>query len=257
MRIPFFRLHAGAALTLLFCVSSSAYARHPLITDDAGTQGAGGMQIELNATQERGHDDGTTTRQFDPTVALTYGVADAVDVFVAIPYLQLRSNASGNSAASSGWSDPELGFKWRFFEQDDLSVAIVPAVLLPLGDDARGLGKGRAGYNLPLVLTRQWDGFAFHTEVGISGNRNTVGERDHLWHVSLAMEHQLAESLLWVLDLGMDRNPDPDSNLNPAYLLGGVVYSIGRIDLSAGVKGRLNSAAPDRAFLLGLTWHAE
>ena len=54
-----------------------------------------------------------------------------------------------------------------------------------------------------------------------------------------------------------DRNPDPASNLNPAYLLGGVVHSIGQFDLSAGIKGGLNSAAPDRTLLLGLTWHGE
>jgi hypothetical protein len=31
--------------------------------------------------------------------------------------------------------------------------------------------------------------------------------------------------------------------------------SLGRMELSAGVKGKLNSAAPDQAFLFGVTWH--
>lgn len=256
MSVPSIRFRA-AAWMLFSCLSSSAYALHPLITEDTGTQGSGGMQVELSVAHERDRDGDTTTTQLDPAVALAYGVADTVDVFVAIPYLQLQSDAMADSARNSGWSDPELGFKWRFHERDSLSLAIVPAVLLPLGDDARGLGKGRAGYTLPLVLTRQWEGFALHTEVGISGNRNTGSEREHLWHASLAMEHRLAESSLWVLDLGIDRNPDPASNLNPAYLLGGVVHSIGQFDLSAGIKGGLNSAAPDRTLLLGLTWHGE
>ena len=257
MMSPIYRPHAWAALTLFSCVSPTAYALHPLITEDTGTQGAGGMQLELNGTYERDRDGDTTTRQFDPTVALTYGVADTVDVFVAMPYLQLRTSSTGDSTRNRGWSDPELGFKWRFYEQDNFSIAIIPTVLFPFGDDARGLGKGRTGYSFPLVLTRQWDGFAFHTHVEVSGNRNTAGEREHLWHASLAIEHQLTDSLKWVLDVGADRNPDSASNLNPAYLLGGVVYSLGQMDLSAGIKGKLNSAAPDQALLFGLTWHGE
>ena len=253
----FFRQFACAGLIFFSCASPAAYALHPLITEDAGTQGSGGMQIELNAMHERDRDGDTTTRQFGPTVALTYGVVDTVDVFVAIPYLQLQSDSPGASVRSSGWSDPGLGFKWRFYDQDNLSIAIIPAVLFPLGDDTRGLGKGRTGYSLPFVFTRQWDGFAFHTHVAVSGNRNTVGEREHLWHASLAIEHQLTEPLKWVLDLGADRNPDPTRNLHPAYLLGGMVYSIGQVDLSAGIKGKLNSAAPDQALLVGLTWHGE
>ena len=254
---PFSRPRVGTALTLLFCLSSPAYALHPLITEDTGTQGAGGMQLELNGSYERDRDGGTTMRQFDPTVALTYGAADTVDVFVAIPYLQLRTSSPGDSSRTRGWSDPELGFKWRFYELNNFSIAMIPTVLFPLGDDARGLGTGRTGYSLPLVFTRQWDGFAFHTHVAVNGNRNTAGEREHLWHASLAIEHQLTDSLKWVLDVGADRNPDPASSLNPAYLLGGVVYSLGQIDLSAGIKGKLNSTAPDQALLFGLTWHGE
>jgi hypothetical protein len=248
---------ASGALTLLSCVSPTAYALYPLITEDAGTQGAGGMQIEVSAAQARDRKGDSTTRQLNPAVALTYGVVDMVDVFVAIPYLQLRSAGPGDAARSSGWSDPKLGIKWRFYEQGNLSVAIVPAVIFPLGDATRGLGHGRAGYTLPLVLTRQWDGFAFHTDLEATDNRNTVGERAHLWHASLAIERQFSERLIGVLDVGVDRNPDPQRNLNPAYLLGGVVYSFGRMDVSAGFKGKLNSAAPDQTFLLGLTWHGE
>ena len=253
----FSRRLALGALTLLSCASPTTYALYPLITEDAGTQGAGGMQVELSAAQERDREGESTTRQLNPAVALTYGVLDAVDVFVAIPYLQLRTAGPDDTARSSGWSDPKLGIKWRFYEQGNLSVAIVPAVIFPLGNATRGLGHGLAGYTLPLVFTRQWDGFAFHTDLEATDNRNTVGERAHLWHASLAIERHLAERLIGVLDIGVDRNPDPASNLNPAYLLGGLVYSFGRMDVSAGFKGRLNSAAPDQTLLFGLTWHGE
>ena len=257
MMALFARRLAWSALTLFACVSPTAHALHPLITEDTGTQGAGITQVELTASHERDRDGASTTRRFDPSVTLSYGVADAVDVFASVPYLRLRSESPGTTVSSSGWSDPTLGLKWRFYEQDNLSVAIKPAVLLAHGDATRGLGKGRTGYSLPLVVTRQWDGFAFHTHLEVSRNRNTVGEREYLWHGSLAIEHQLNERLKWVLDLGADRNPDPARKLHPAYLLGGAVYSFGRMELSAGIKAKLNAAAPDQAFLVGLTWHGK
>lgn len=246
------------ALTVLlsFCVAPAAHALHPLITEDTGTVGAGVAQIELAATHEKDRDGNTVTRLWAPTLTLTCGVAEAVDLFVFQPWLRIHTESPGDSATVAGWSDPALGFKWRFYEQAGLSMAIKPALQFPLGDATRGLGKGRTGYTLPFVVTRQWEGFAFHTHLAVSGNPNTVGEREHLWHGSLAIENPLNDRLKWVLDLGVDRNPDPTRNLHPAYLLGGVVYSLSQMELSAGFKGKLNSAAPDQAFLFGLTWHS-
>lgn len=245
------------ALLLLLGAARPAYALHPLITEDTGTQGKGVAQVEWTVTHEHDREGDTSIHRYDPTVVVTYGVAEAVDVFASAPYLRLHTVSSGETTTSNGWSDPAFGFKWRFYEQGNLSMAIKPAVLLAEGDAQRGLGKGRTGYSLPFVVTQKWDGFAFHTHVAMNGNRNTVGEREHLWHASVALEHQRTEHLKWVLDLGVDRNPDPARNLHPAYLLGGVVYSAGRVDLSLGVKGKLNSAAPDQAFLFGLTWHSK
>ncbi len=248
---------ARAALTALLCAPAAANALHPLITEDAGTQGAGVTQFELTATHERDRDHDTVSHRWDPTLVLTYGLVDAVDAFVSLPFLRLHTEGPGLDTAVNGWSDPALGLKWRFYEQDNLSMAIKPALILPYGDADRGLGKGRTGCSLPFVITRRWEGLAFHTHVAVNGNRNRVGEREHLWHGSLAIERHVSERIKWVLDLGVDRNPDPARNPHPAYLLGGAVYALGRTELSAGIKGKLNSAAPDQALLLGLTWHGK
>lgn len=246
--------HGLLCCGLLLTANLPAWALHPLITEDTGTQGSGVSQIELTASHESDRDSNTTTHRFDPTLVFTHGVTDTVDIFVSLPYLQLRVDSA---AKRSGWSDPTLGFKWRFYEYAGLSMAVKPAVLLPQGNNTRDLGKGRTGYSLPFVMTRQWDDFAFHTHVAVSGNRNTVGEREHLWHGSLALEHYYDARLKWVLDLGVDRNPDSASNLHPAYLLGGLVHAFDRMELSAGIKAKLNAAAPDKTFLFGLTWHSK
>lgn len=162
-------------------MSTRAFALHTLITEDGGTQGAGGMQLELTASHERDHNGDVTTHQIDPTVVLTYGVADAVDVMVSIPYLQVRSDSPGGSVLNSGWSDPGLALKWRFYEQDHLGIAVIPAVFFALGDNTRGLDTGYTGYSLPLVMTRQWMASRFtpmlrSAETGLSwANANTFG----------------------------------------------------------------------------------
>lgn len=246
-----------AWIVLLLLDPLAVYAQHPLITEDTCTQGSGVSQLEFSVSLGRDQEGDVTTRRRNPTLVFSHGLLDAVDVFVSALYLQVQTESAGNTATNSGWSDPTLGIKWRFYEQGNLSVAIKPALQFAHGDAVRGLGRGRTGYDLPVVVTRQWDGFAFHAHVGVSSNRNTVGEREHLWHGSVAVERQLNANLKWVVDMGKDRHAVPSSHLHPAYLLGGLVYSFGRMELSAGVKGKLNAAAPDRVFLFGLTWHSQ
>ncbi|KJU81897.1 hypothetical protein MBAV_005910, partial [Candidatus Magnetobacterium bavaricum] len=51
------------------------------------------------------------------------------------------------------------------------------------------------------------------------------------------------------------RNPDSGSNRHPAFILGGVTYSVAEdLDISCGVKGGLTRSETDYALLLGLTW---
>lgn len=63
-------------LVLLFVLIGKCYAAHPLITDDAGTQGKGKAQLEF--TGEYGHDDedGVITNSFifPLTPVLSYGI---------------------------------------------------------------------------------------------------------------------------------------------------------------------------------------
>jgi hypothetical protein len=62
-------------------------------------------------------------------------------------------------------------------------------------------------------------------------------------------------NLKFVTDIGVERAPDKASNTNPAYILGGLVYSVTEhFDVDFGIKGGLNKAEPDYALLVGLTF---
>src|SRR5512134_3402934 len=66
-------------LPAMFASSTAAF--QPLITDDTGTQGAGGNQVELalNRQEVKGAGDTTITRTLP--LVFTRGITDALDLY--------------------------------------------------------------------------------------------------------------------------------------------------------------------------------
>jgi hypothetical protein len=64
-----------------------AYAAHPLVTEDTGTQGIGGNQVEVNTDWLK--DEGVKSRT--STVTLTRGIQENLDVFFKHPLRLVRA----------------------------------------------------------------------------------------------------------------------------------------------------------------------
>ena len=80
-------------------------------------------------------------------------------------------------------------------------------------------------------------------------------ERIEIWHASAASELEVVKDLRVVVNIGMERNPDKTSNLDPAFILGGLIYSISKnFDIDFGIKGGLNKPETDYAILAGIAW---
>jgi hypothetical protein len=243
--------------------STLCLAAHPLITDDTGTQGKGKFLFELNGQTgyeaersgaETGNNVTAKERETELKSALTYGVIDNVDVILTLPY-QWKKTEAGNVTASdvSGIADISVEVKWRFFEKDGLSFAVKPGIKLPAGDKDKDLGTGRATGTLYLITTKDIDPWAFHLNLGYKRNENTVDEREDIWHASLASEFKIMKNLKLVANIGAERNTDKASDTNPAFLLGGFIYSIREnMDIDFGVKGGLNKAEADITYLAGM-----
>ena len=125
-----------SCMTLALVCPLSAFAAHPLVSDDTGTQGDGNWQFESNGEVTAKQPD--TGRQTLWNSTLTRGVGEALDLYVNVPYtnLQHRSDSAG-----SGMGDVEAGAKWRLFDDGALSIGIKPYLTLPSGNDQRGLGS--------------------------------------------------------------------------------------------------------------------
>ncbi|MFZ5998172.1 MAG: transporter [Nitrospirota bacterium] len=249
----------AVALAMVLSTTAVTYAAHPLITDDTGTQGKGKFQVEVNS--EFGYDkekeEGVTTKEriSEVSTILSYGVVDNVDVVLGVPYQWIRTKEDGATTSVDGISDVSLEVKWRFYEKDGLGFALKPGVTLPTGDDEDGLGAGRATYSLFFISTKELEPWAFHVNLGYIRNENKVDDRKDVWHASIASELEVIKNLRAVANVGIERNTDRTSNNHPAFILGGVIYSINEnLDIDFGIKGALNKAETDYTFLAGLAW---
>jgi hypothetical protein len=251
-----------AVCAVLFAVKGTTYAAHPLITDDTGTQGKGKYQFEF--IEEYGHDkeNGVTTNTLVfPTVpVLSYGMADTVDLVLGISYQRIETKKDDVTTTEEGISDASVQVKWRFYEKDGLSFAVKPGVTLPTGDENKGLGNGKASYSMFFITTKELQPWAFHLNLGYILNEFNLradddANRKDIWHVSLASEVKVLKDLKAVANIGVERNPDKTSNTNPAFLLGGLIYSINEnVDVDFGVKGGLTEPETDISYLAGITW---
>ena len=244
-----FNNYAFLSMAIVLLMSGDVFAAHPLITDDTGTQGAGKFQLELIGEHARDNHDIAT----EPASIFTAGLRDNVDLVLSIPYHLLRfRDHEGHMITEHGISDIGIEIKWRFYDRERLSLALKPGITLPIGDDEKGLGDGKTSYGLAFISTREIDPIILHLDVSFTKNRREL--RD-VWHYSLAAEYTATRKLKLVGNVGGEANPDRGSSTHPAFILGGLIYSLyENLDLDIGIKAGLNQAEADYHILAGLTY---
>ncbi len=244
-----------AVLLLLLVNAGETFAAHPLITDDTGTQGRGKFLLEVNSEFAHEDEDGTKVDTFEVAPTLSYGILDNIDLVLGVPFQSIRTKEEGETFTESGISDISLEVKWRFYEKDGLSLALKPGISLPTGDEEEGLGAGRAGYSLFFITSKEIEPWAFHLNLGYIRNENKAEERKNLWHASFAGTVEVAKDLKLAGNIGIEKNTDRTVETDPAFILGGVIYSITEnLDIDFGIKGGLNKPETDYSLLAGIAW---
>ncbi|MEI7706648.1 MAG: transporter [Chlorobium sp.] len=251
-------------LALLWSVP--AFAAHPLMTDDTGTQGKGKFQFEYNGEYSRDdeHEAGVAEKETSGTLtaALTYGMTDNLDIVVGLPWQWGSLSVDGNLVSNdNGIGDTSVEVKWRFFEckKEEFSVALKPKVIFPTGDAQKGLGNGNISGGVLLIATKEWEHRALHGNIGYTHNSYALAQdnailKQDIWHASVAAEFHMTEKLRSVADVSIDSNNERTADPNRVFLLGGLIYSVNdTFDLDLGVKAGLNHAETDKTILAGLT----
>lgn len=228
---------------------AAAFAAHPLVSDDTGTQDDNNWQYEFNVEETSREPDTGRQRLWNTT--LTRGFGDAVDLYVNAPYIHVQTRSDDYG---SGLGDIELGAKWRWLDRGPFTLAVKPHLGIPTGNDRRGLGSGRV--NVGATLLAQYDiaQFTFIANAGLAYQPNRHGDLTSLWQMSGAMLYRVTDQLQFAVDVGTERNPDRDAHANPAFAIAGAIYSPRRwLDLDLGYRRGLNDQAYDHSVLAGIT----
>jgi hypothetical protein len=242
---------------MVLSMTRVALAAHPLITDDAATQGKGKAQLEFLGEYTRERVDGATTETVTgPTVpVVSYGLTDTTDLVFGVSYQFMKTSDDEGTTTVRGISDTLVDLKWRFLDHDGLSLALKPGITLPTGNNEKGLGTGKVTYHLFFIASKEIKPWAFHLNLGYIRNENTLGEREDLWHASLASVFDASERLKLVVNVGLERNPDLEQNGQVSFVLGGLIYSFSEsFDLDFGVKAGFRKGVTEYSFPLGVTW---
>ncbi|WP_245200034.1 transporter [Herbaspirillum sp. LeCh32-8] len=229
---------------------NQAYAAHPLVTDDAGVQGEGRHQIEVNTDWSRQAGQSGHVGAF----TYTYGVTDKLDLFANLPLtFQAKDGA--------GVGDYSLGAKWRYYDEEGLALAFKPEFFVPSGDAEKGLGNGKSGLGLTAIGSYETGPWTLHGNAGLRYNRYQLGSDDQskrklVWRASAATWYALSEQWRLVADTGLAQNQDKANRTWPAYALLGVIWSPNKsVDLDVGAKFGVNKAEVTRQFGVGVTLH--
>jgi Putative MetA-pathway of phenol degradation len=194
---------------------SLAQAGPPFVTDDPEPPPPGGWEINVPFTVER---TPGKTEMDAPLLDLNYGLPD-LQLKLEFP-IKIVHEDGGNTTAGAG--DLLLGVKWRFLnnEHSHLQLGIYPQLLLPTGDDARGLGEGRPAFVFPIVAQKSWDAWTLYGNVGFWW-QTVAGTRSY-FYAGAALEREINERLTLGAELFGNSPKEHGSRSDVAFSIGGI-----------------------------------
>lgn len=257
------RFAAQVALLTFGGFSAPVSAFQPLITDDTGTQGSGGNQLEFSLNEDRAKAAGNIERLRSLPIVYTRGLTETLDVFAGFSYARIRSSTPGGDASGAG--NPSFGAKWRFYEneQSKTSFAVKPEVLFPVSTDreSAGLGTGRTSGNLTLILTQEVPFGAIHVNAGVGRDRyrdTSSNPATTTTRASIAPVWDFTEHWKLALDLGTESSRAAGARVRSNFVELGAIYSPGKdLDFALGIQRSSDNDSPrttTHTATAGITW---
>lgn len=253
----------AAVLVLAFAGTlPAAQAFQPLITDDTGTQGAGGNQLELSINHDRAEAAGQVDRVRTVPLVYTRGITDAVDVFAQVDHTRIRP--ADPTLNASGAGSPVLGVKWRFYETESrTSFGVKPEVALPVSEarEDQGLGVGKASYGATLILTQEVPFGAIHVNAfgGKERARDSVASPDvTITRFSVAPVWDVTGQFKLALDVGTESAEVASVKSRASFIEVGGVFSPNQdVEIALGFIRATDDSTPEvvvNSATAGVTW---
>jgi len=177
------------ALTPIFALAAA-----PFRTDDPEPveYRHGELYLFSQATHVKGGAEGSSVG-----VDVSYGIWPETELSFVAP---LEFDTENNSGTQCGYGDTETGIKYRFLKEDTKGwrpqIAISPLLVLPTGNESKGLGTGHIHAFLPLWLQKSYGSW---TTYGGGGYWINPGdENKDYWFFGWVLMRKLTDKL----DLG-------------------------------------------------------
>jgi Putative MetA-pathway of phenol degradation len=236
---------------LLIVAAGAAQAAPPLITEDTGTQGKGVAQLEFTVEMPREDRGGTSYDGVEASLVLNYGLAENVDLQFILPYLRVTEHTAGVRTETEGMLDARINVKWRFYEKDEFSLALMPGVLIPTGKE--GLSTERVNPGAMLIASYEPGNWGFHADAGYRHLDNVLGLREDLVHGSVSVHYTLQATVKLVADQSWENTLDPGPTGTVRYTTVGAIWRVSQVfGIGCGVKMGHGEFAIDRTYLCGM-----
>jgi hypothetical protein len=234
----------------LLAASALVAAHQPLLTDDAGTQGVAGNQIEFSWNEDQATQAATTTRSRSAPLVYTRGLAETFDAFI-----QANEGGSGN---------PSFGFKWRFYENTEskTSLAVKPEVRLSLNPAGEASsGQARTTVGVTAILSQEVPFGMVHANLLTNQDRFRDSRQFPeltRTRASIAPVWDVTDGWKLALDLAVEIAKTAATTIRAKIVHSGLVYSLNKdVDFAAGITHRTTNDMPrttTHSGTLGITW---
>ena len=246
MRIGCSARQAAFAAALSSC-AWPVLAAHPVLTEDTGTQGAGGFELEMGLAQAR--DGGVSALEFGPQ--LSYGARDNLDLIARPTWLYVRG--AGDGGTTQGFGDTGVDFKWRYPASGPLTFGVRAGIDVPTGDGDKGLGNGKASPHGMLIATYIAGSWLLAANVDYVYDP-LIGDRRNLWGASAAAVYTANGTWRFSAEVATAMNPDASrASWLTVSRFGAIATVVRGFDVDAGYQVRLTRAAPVQVILAGAT----
>ncbi len=231
-------------LAVFWMSPAVVFASHPLVTEDTVTVAPSKFEAESSVEFATG-----TVDRFTIQETVKGGISPDLDAFFSVPF----SSMSVQGRSDSGFSDVTFGIKWKFMNVDNVSFAVKPFLVLPVGNgknllESTDVGFGAVGVaslavdkkltvDANLVLKHQPVDGDWYNEFGVSvaGRFNATKECKAVGEIVLLTR-------------------DGSGSKTLAFMGIGAVYEIQKnLDVDIGLRAGLTNEAEDVTFLAGVT----
>jgi hypothetical protein len=189
----------------------------PFVTDDPDTTEYKHWEIDISSIYT--HTAGTDFAQV-PAVEVDYGLIPDVQLHVISPFAYDRSPGSNGQY---GYSDTEVGVKYRFFHETDYlpEMGTFPLAEVQTGDASRGLGNGKTQVFVPIWLQKSFGKDKEWTTFGGGGFWYNPGhDHQNFGRFGWALQRDLDEHLTIGAEIYHETSMDVGDHGHTAFNIG-------------------------------------